>query len=182
MAAVFLLGLPGCGKSTLGHALERLGYSFADTDEAVERRCGCTVAELIGREGMAHFRSMEAEELRRLIAEGIRIIACGGGTPCHGDNMELMNRSGITVRLECERSRHIRRLAEAGGSRPMFAGMERSPEAIGMKVDELQALREPFYTQATVVFDSSRLESEEEINETAAKFISRILDTPASKV
>ncbi len=80
------------------------------------------MADVIKRNGIDHFRRLEASELQRLInSDKPQIIACGGGTPCHADNMERMNRAGLTVRLECCRERLVRRLAEAGGVRPMFA-------------------------------------------------------------
>lgn len=171
---LFLMGLPGCGKSTLGRALRSIGYEFTDLDEAVELRCGMSVADVIKRNGIDHFRRLEASELQRLIdSDKPQIIACGGGTPCHADNMERMNRTGLTVRLECCRERLVRRLAEAGGVRPMFADIATDPAAIDRRVDSLSAEREPFYAQAAATFDSSRLESSEEIDSTVANFISR---------
>lgn len=179
---VFLMGLPGCGKSTLGRALRDLGYEFTDLDEAVESRCGLSVADVIQRNGIDHFRRLEASELQRLIdSPQPRVIACGGGTPCHGDNMERMNRAGLTVRLECCRERLIHRLAEAGAVRPMFADISSEPDAINRKIDELQAMREPFYSQAAASFDSSRLENREEIDSTAAEFIRRLANTTNSQ-
>lgn len=171
---LFLMGLPGCGKSTLGRALRGIGFEFTDLDEAVELRCGMSVADVIQRNGIDHFRRLEASELQRLIdSDKPQIIACGGGTPCHADNMERMNRAGLTVRLECCRERLVRRLAEAGGIRPMFADIAADNEAIDRKISKLQADREPFYSQAAVSFDSSMLETREEIDATVAKFISR---------
>lgn len=171
---VFLMGLPGCGKTTLGRALRDLGYEFTDLDEAVERRSGLSVAEVIRRNGIDHFRRLEAAELQRIIdSRQPQVIACGGGTPCHGDNMERMNRSGLTVRLECCRERLIRRLAEAGAVRPMFANIADNPDAINRKIDELQAQRNPYYSRATASFDSSRLENRNEIDYTVAEFIDR---------
>ena len=64
---LFLMGLPGCGKSTLGRALRSIGYEFTDLDEAVELRCGMSVADVIKRNGIDHFRRLEASELQRLI-------------------------------------------------------------------------------------------------------------------
>ena len=91
---LFLMGLPGCGKSTLGRALRSIGYEFTDLDEAVELRCGMSVADVIKRNGIDHFRRLEASELQRLIdSDKPQIIACGGGTPCHADNMERMYRT-----------------------------------------------------------------------------------------
>lgn len=171
---VFLMGLPGCGKSTLGRALRDIGYEFTDLDESVERRCGLSVADVIQRDGIDHFRRLEAAELQRIIDSGTPgVIACGGGTPCHADNMLRMNRAGLTVRLECCRSRLIRRLAEAGGVRPMFADIAHDPDAIESRIDRLQTEREPYYSQAAATFDSSRLENRREIDSTVAEFISR---------
>lgn len=167
---LFLIGMPGSGKSTLGRALSGYGYSYCDLDEAIEADCGMAVSRIVATRGMEAFRAMEAAKLRRLIAAGYQLIACGGGTPCHHGNMEYMNSCGITVLLQCNRERLLRRIAEAGDSRPMFAGLT-TAEEIAAKLDEVALSRADIYSRAARRFDSSLLETADEIAATCRQFV-----------
>ncbi len=171
---LFLIGYMGSGKSTLGRGIAAaLGWRFIDTDKEIERREGLSVSEIFATLGEKAFRKMEHDLIASISPDEQAVVSTGGGAPCHFDNMERMNRTGLTVRLECCRERLVRRLAEAGGVRPMFADIATDPAAIDRRVDSLSAEREPFYAQAAATFDSSRLESSEETDSTVAKFISR---------
>jgi shikimate kinase len=98
MKPVFLIGYMGCGKTTLGEVLARqMGVPFIDLDEYIEHQQGMTIVEIFASDGEARFRELETAALRDVAAAGGAIVACGGGTPCHGDNMALMNQTGITV-------------------------------------------------------------------------------------
>ncbi|MCM1440667.1 MAG: shikimate kinase, partial [Roseburia sp.] len=122
---IFLIGFMGTGKSTLGRALMPLmpGWSFVDLDVAAEQRLGCSATEAFGRFGAETFRMAEAEALADIAKGGKVVVACGGGTPCHGRNMELMLETGTVVRLTAAMERLLRRLEEADGQRPLLAGL-----------------------------------------------------------
>lgn len=160
MKPVFLLGYMGCGKTTLGEVLARqMGVPYIDLDDYVEQRQGMTVTGIFATLGEDRFRQLETAALRDVSAMNDVIIGCGGGTPCHGDNMALMNQSGITVWLTTSPERITARLLlpEQKSKRPKVAHL--SDEAVLPLVErELQA-RTPFYSQARLQFDSTDIET-----------------------
>lgn len=97
---IVLIGMMGCGKSTVGALLARtLGRELADTDAFIERRQGRSIPEIFAREGEESFRALEqaaAEELAR--RRGL-VIACGGGLPLREGAMAPLKGSGFVVWL-----------------------------------------------------------------------------------
>lgn len=103
---IYLVGFMGCGKSTVGRLLaERLGWTFADLDEEIQRRSGVSIAEIFEREGEARFREMEsealAEQLRLAQIGRARVIALGGGAFAESRNRDRIERDGVSIWLEC---------------------------------------------------------------------------------
>ena len=98
---VVLIGMPGCGKTTVGRLLsERLGRPLLDTDEAITRRIG-PVSDYIVTHGEAAFRALEAEVIRDEIArESGVIIATGGGAILRDENVRRLKRNGKLVFLD----------------------------------------------------------------------------------
>lgn len=168
----------GAGKTTLGNALARhasCGGSFlppdcvyVDLDDYIENREGMSVRAIFESRGEDAFRSLESAALRELGGRGNIIVGCGGGTPCHGGNMEWMNSHGLTVLLEAPRHVLLRRLLDAQAQRPLLDGMDAGAleRFIDMKLRE----RESAYGLAAVRFPSGRLESEDEIAGTVRAF------------
>ena len=102
---IVLTGMPGSGKSTVGKLLKADGFEFFDTDAEVERRCGCTIRELIEKKGEPYFRDLETEVIRDLSACGSRIIATGGGAILRPENVRALKRNGRLFFLNAELSR-----------------------------------------------------------------------------
>lgn len=154
---IFLIGFMGSGKTTLGRPLAaRLGYRFVDLDRAIEEGEGMTIGEIFSVRGESYFRSLERVYLQEVIARGgDAVVSTGGGTPCFGENMALMNRSGVTVYLKLSPERLTDRLLTARTQRPLVAG--KSPEELLVYITETLAGREVYYGQANVVVaDPSR--------------------------
>lgn len=176
MKPIYLIGYMCSGKTTLGRALgATTGRPFVDLDDLIESRAGCTVREIFATRGEAAFREMESEALA-LASEtpGGAIIACGGGTPCFGTNMDYMNSRGVTVWLDVsDRDRLLERLKEGRAKRPLIAGL--SDEEIEEFITRQMETRRPHYSRANVLFDSSQLENEEEVATTVGRFIDQIL-------
>lgn len=173
--AIFLIGFPGVGKTTLGRAVSaRTGVRFIDLDEAVEAEAGMSVPEIFRQEGEDAFRRRESAMLRSIVekCEPV-IVGCGGGTPCHCDNMTLMNNAGTTVWLQAPRERIVSRIVAQPGRRPLLEGCDAA--GLDKALCELERRRGPFYCQAAETFDSSRLETEDEIAATADAFIKAFL-------
>ena len=116
---VYLVGMPGSGKSTAGQALaEVLGLPFVDLDEQIERAAGSPVAEIFRDQGEPGFRALERDALERAAAGPPAVVACGGGVPLREDNRELMRSTGTVVALDVPVGRLWTRVA-AGIPRPL---------------------------------------------------------------
>lgn len=91
---IVLTGMPGCGKSTVGKSLKLEGFEFIDTDTEIEKRCGCTIKELISTRGEQAFRDLESEVIRDVSSAGCRIISTGGGAILREENIKCLKRNG----------------------------------------------------------------------------------------
>lgn len=111
---VVLTGMPGSGKSTVGKLLNIEGFEFVDTDEEIEKRCGCSIKELIQEKGEAHFRALETEVIREVSSMNCRIISTGGGAVLKEENVRALKRNGKLYFLNADLSR-----LKATDSRPL---------------------------------------------------------------
>ncbi|MBC5774362.1 shikimate kinase [Pontibacter sp. KCTC 32443] len=146
---IFLLGMMGSGKSTLGKELaEKLGYTFLDLDAVIEEREQRTIAQIFEQEGQERFRELEHEALQSIIANYSQaIVATGGGTPCFFDNMALMNAAGETIFLDVPPEILAERLSQSDlNLRPLLTGKTQS-ELISF-LGKTLAERRQFYVQA----------------------------------
>ena len=170
---IFLIGYMGCGKTTLGRALAKAtGRDFIDLDFYISQRFRKSVTELFSERGEEGFRELEREMLREVGEFSDTVIACGGGTPCHFDNIAYMNSRGLTIWLQAERGRLLSRLIRGASRRPLIAG--KSPEEISRHLDEMLEKRRPWYSQARMTIDSTLLENKTEIAATVSGLLSRI--------
>ena len=102
---VVLTGMPGSGKSTVGKLLKLDGYTFIDTDAEIERRCGCSIKELIATRGERYFRDLETAVIRDVSAEGCRIISTGGGAILREENVRVLSHCGKLFFIDAALSR-----------------------------------------------------------------------------
>ncbi|MFN8889873.1 MAG: shikimate kinase, partial [Cyclobacteriaceae bacterium] len=90
---IFLIGLPGSGKTTLGKQVaSHLSIPFVDLDAAIEKAEQRTIPEIFKQSGENYFRKIESDLLKKW-AESTTdfLMATGGGAPCFFDNVEVMN-------------------------------------------------------------------------------------------
>lgn len=98
MGNIVLIGMPGCGKSSVGAALaERLGREFFDADELVERDAGMSIPEIFEKEGEDGFRLRETRALCRLCARSGCVISAGGGCVTRPENLPVIRQNGKVV-------------------------------------------------------------------------------------
>lgn len=122
---VFLIGFMGAGKTTVGRALaRRLGWSFRDLDEIIEKRQGKSVAAIFTEAGEDGFRRAESAALHELlddnVAAGNLVLALGGGAFAQARNRSALDRGGaITILLEAPLEVLRRRCAADGKTRPL---------------------------------------------------------------
>ena len=101
-----LIGMPGCGKSTVGRALaEMLGRPFVDADEELEKTLEMPCGEFITRRGEEAFRAHETALLEKLGRESGLVIATGGGCVTRPENYPLLHQNGALIFLERELSK-----------------------------------------------------------------------------
>lgn len=100
MENIVLIGMPGCGKTTIGKLLaQRTGKKFVDADEALEQRVGRPITEIIPAEGEAAFRQMETDTLAQLGKQSGLVIATGGGCVTQERNYPLLHQNGTILWL-----------------------------------------------------------------------------------
>ncbi|MCS6916516.1 MAG: AAA family ATPase [Chitinophagales bacterium] len=152
---LFLLGFMGSGKTYLGRQLAALLHRpFVDLDERLEQQEGCSISELFSRDGEALFREKERRCLQAIPLFN-QVIATGGGTPCHADNMQYMSRCGHTVYLQVDPEVLYERLLPQTANRPLLKGL--SGEALRRFIHCTLQERIPFYQQAHTIACADRL-------------------------
>jgi shikimate kinase len=150
---LFLVGLPGAGKTTLGRQLaRRLGSVFVDADIELEQRLGVSIPTIFEIEGEASFRDREQAVLADLAVRTGIVLATGGGVVLRAANREQLKANGTVVYIHAEpptlwertrRSRH----------RPL---LNNTTDQLGRLV-ELYGIRDALYREvADVVIESER--------------------------
>lgn len=113
MKPIYLVGMPGCGKSTIGKELaKKMELDFLDTDEEIKRIYGRTPEQIIEEDGEKRLRILELELLNTMMNIKNVVVSTGGGLPIFHDNMSKLNTSGITVYLSCSADTLWKRLRD----------------------------------------------------------------------
>ena len=100
-ANIVLIGMPGCGKSTIGAVLAQLtGKKFADTDALIVQKAGKPIPEIFAAEGEAHFRALEHEVICEVGSGHRQIIATGGGVVTREENLYPLRQNATVVWLQ----------------------------------------------------------------------------------
>ena len=131
---IVLIGMPGCGKSTIGKKLAaQQGKKFVDTDALVEQRAGKKIPDIFKQDGEAVFRKLEAEVIASVGKEGGQVIATGGGSVLSLENVRNLKQNGTVIFIK----RDINKLAREG--RPLSQSGD---------LAEMYKKRLPFYEAA----------------------------------
>lgn len=147
MENIILVGMPGCGKSTLGKLLaQMLGKTFIDADDEVVKVAGRSIAEIFADSGEEGFRKIETDVLRKLGKQSGLVIATGGGCVTRLDNYPLLKQNGNIIWLQ----RNLEQLPTDG-----------RPLSLTNKLQDMYAIREPLYTRFadTTVENNTSLEN-----------------------
>ena len=109
MKNLVLIGLSGCGKSSLGRRLaRRLGMPFLDTDSMIVEAEGKAIADIFAERGEAYFRDLEALACSAASEAGGAVIATGGGAVLRDRNMEALAKNAVIVFIDRHPSRILR--------------------------------------------------------------------------
>jgi 3-dehydroquinate synthase len=149
---IFLVGLMGAGKTTIGRLLaRRLDMTFIDSDHEIEARTGATIPWIFEIEGEASFRRREADVIRELTAQNGIVLATGGGAVLDPASRALLAERGTVIYLRASVSSILQRTAH-DKNRPLLQTAD--PRK---KLEDLTAQREPLYREiADMVIDTGR--------------------------
>jgi shikimate kinase len=146
---IYLVGMPGSGKSSSGRVLARLlDYEFEDLDSAIELKAGMSVQEIFLSRGEEFFRELETQCLEVAHTRSQLVLATGGGAVLR--NMDSMLRNGLVLWLDIPVHELISRISAGADRRPMFRHL--SPTNLEMKVWELYRQRQSLYALAHLRF------------------------------
>jgi shikimate kinase len=165
--SVFLIGMMGAGKTTVGRLLaQALGFEFVDADRELEARSGVLIPTIFSVEGEDGFRRREAVLLDELTQRQGIVLATGGGAVLSADTRRRLRERGLVLYLRAT-GEEIYRRTRNDRSRPLLQGA--NPRA---RIDELLAQREPLYEDAAdLVFQSA--------SANPRRLVRRLLDDPA---
>lgn len=154
---LFLVGMPGSGKTNAAEILKKkFKLPAYDLDNLVEMMEEKTIAEIFKEDGEEAFRKAEAKMLRLFREKKKFILSTGGGTPCFHNNMEWMNKEGITVWLNEPLDVLVERLITEQEKRPLLAGKSRA-ELVAY-LERTMEERRSFYEQAAQRITARELE------------------------
>ena len=139
----------GSGKSTAGKKLAAaLGWSFIDLDKRIEEHTGKTVPDLFSQFGEEYFRNIEAEILRSLKDKKNTVVSTGGGTPCYGNNMDYILKTGLVIYLKLSPQQLYSRLSGSKTIRPLIKDLN-AVQLLGF-IEEKLVIREKWYNKANL--------------------------------
>lgn len=158
---VYLVGMPGCGKSYWSRQLANsLHASATDLDEYISQAKGQSISDIFAQDGEQHFRYLESQYLRQiseLAPHGaLHIVATGGGTPCFHQNMHYMLKQGLVIYLEAPTDWLLHNLKLSDIVRPLIAN--KVPQEQLPALNALLASRKDYYDQAQVKVAAMRAE------------------------
>ncbi len=159
---IYLTGFMGSGKSTIGPILANtIGYEFVDIDRAIEAAQQTSINAIFREQGEAGFRRIEQMMLLKYSAVPGLVIALGGGTITHPENLQIVLSTGIVIYLKISQDQLFRRLRHRT-DRPLLASTDGTPlndDQLRQRIGSLYDAREPLYALAdiTVQTDESRL-------------------------
>ncbi|MBQ8834868.1 MAG: shikimate kinase [Oscillospiraceae bacterium] len=160
MQNIVLVGMPGCGKSTIGGMLaEKLGRKFVDADAEIVRLAGKSIPEIFAEDGEEVFREWETKALSELGKQSALIIATGGGCVTKERNYPLLHQNGTIFWLK----RALDVLPTDG-----------RPLSQANKLTDMYAIRKPMYE----AFTDHAIDNNGAAEETVARILEKLEETP----
>ena len=153
MENIVLIGMPGCGKTTIGKILsEKLGRTFVDSDAKIEQAAGCTIPQFFQAGGESEFRKLETKVLAEEGKKSGIILATGGGCVTKAENLPLLRQNGIIIWIRRD---------------PNLLATNDRPISQANNLHTLYATRRPYYEE----FADFAVENETTCEETAARIL-----------
>ncbi|MEI6737189.1 MAG: shikimate kinase [Pseudomonadota bacterium] len=143
---IFLIGMPGAGKSTVGKLLAKIfARTFLDTDDEIVRRNGVEIATIFEIEGEDGFRQREVGVIDELTRQSGIVLATGGGAILRAENRQVLAERGVVVYLCANIDVLVQRTTQDSGKRkkrPLLDNID-----VRERLVSLLAIREPLYNQ-----------------------------------
>lgn len=153
---LFLVGMMGSGKSYWTKFLsKKLKVGGYDLDFLIESNEERTIAEIFEEDGEEYFRKQEAKLLRWFKEKKSFVLGTGGGTPCYNDNMEWMNKNGITIFIDPPIEQLVERLLPEKSHRPLISNL--TDEELFQFLTQKRNERLVYYEQATIKLEGTEI-------------------------
>ena len=153
---IFLNGYMGSGKSLIGKMLsDSMGYPYVDMDDQIEIMEGTSIHEIFQKKGELYFRKLENDVLKDILASNSdMIISLGGGTPCYGNNFELIKADpeNITMYLKASVEQLTQRLFLEKVHRPVISHLD-TKEQLEEFIRKHLFERAYYYNQSKIIVD-----------------------------
>ena len=148
---IFLVGMPGVGKSTIGKQLaDQLKLRFIDSDHEIESRCGADISWIFDIEGEEGFRERERKVIHELTEKSGIVLATGGGSILTPANRDRLSARGTVVYLKAPLEQHVERTLR-DRKRPLLQTEDKAKT-----LEAMQKEREPLYQEiADIVVNAS---------------------------
>lgn len=162
MPRLYIVGMPGSGKSTIGKLLaKKIDLTFFDLDELIVQKEKKSIPDIFEQEGESYFRQVESEELQEITHQNESfVLATGGGAPCYHNGIEWMNKYGTTVFIDVSPEILVKRVSEQG-ERPL---LKEDPSG---RIKKLYEERHPTYQKAQLHIKADNLAVEEVVQQIA---------------
>ena len=174
--SIVLIGLMGCGKSSVGRRLAtRLSLPFVDADDEIETAAQKSIPEIFTDHGEDMFRDGERRVIARLLQNGPQVLATGGGAYMNAETRDAIRGLGVSVWLKAELPVLMRRVMKRD-NRPLL----RSPDPEGVMRD-LMAVRYPIYANADITIESRDVPHDVIVGEIIFELARRLLVSPTDE-
>lgn len=163
---IYLIGLPGSGKTTLGKPFaEYLRYDFLDMDDLIKKNERLSITDIFDSKGEDHFRTLERTTLHKVSKLTNTVISTGGGAPCFFDNMDIINSTGRSVYINVTPKEIVRRLLahdNAIAKRPLIKWSKQ--EDLFKEIEIKLNNRMPYYKRSDITLTGDKITVENLIN------------------
>jgi shikimate kinase len=168
---IVFVGLMASGKTSVGRVVaQRLGIPFVDADHEIEAAARMSVSEIFEKHGEAYFRSGEKRVIERLLKEGPRVLATGGGAFMNAETRDNISHRGVSIWLKSDVETLLKR-ARRRNNRPLLQNDD--PEGT---LRRLMDERYPIYAHADITVNSTDGPQDATADDAIAALINRLAD------
>jgi shikimate kinase len=152
---VFLIGMPGSGKTSIGKELSKLlGSNLIDLDEYIAKKEKLSIPQIFKTKGEDYFRKAETASLKEIIERSKKtVVSVGGGTPCFYKNMDIMMSGSKVIYLKATVEELAARIEADPHERPLFS--KHKGKKLAEKIASMLEHREKYYKKAFISFETS---------------------------